>query len=87
MENNPHFIYAAFHLSRRQLQGQFRQSDLTYDSGSLDQLLGEAWTGVQWRPSSGWGIQYLARWESPEMRQAVGSRSIVWGSIDLSKSF
>jgi len=69
------------------LQGQFRASDLTYSESSLNPLLGEAWAGVEMRTSSGWAIQYLARWESPELRSGVGSRSIIWGSIEVAKSF
>lgn len=69
------------------LEGQFRHSDLTYGEGSLNHVLGEAWAGVELRTSSGWALQYLARWESPEMRSGVGSRSIVWGSIEVSRSF
>jgi hypothetical protein len=30
---------------------------------------------------------YLARWESPELRSGIGSRSIVWGSLEFAKSF
>jgi hypothetical protein len=69
------------------LQGQFRHSDLTYDEGSLNQVLGEAWAGVELRTPSGWAVQYLARWESPELRSGIGSRSIIWGSIEVSMSF
>jgi len=69
------------------LQGQFRQSDLSYNEGSLNHVLGEAWAGVELRTSSGWALNYLARWETPEMRWGVGSRSIVWGSVEISKSF
>jgi Uncharacterized protein conserved in bacteria (DUF2219) len=74
-------VYDAF------LQGQFRHSDLTYDEGSLNQVLGEAWAGIEVRTSSGWSVQYLARWESPEMRSGIGSRSFLWGSIEVARSF
>jgi len=74
-------VYNAF------LQGQFRHSDLTYSEGDLNQLLGEAWAGIELRTSSGWAVQYLARWQSPELRSGVGSRSILWGSVEVSKSF
>jgi len=57
------------------LQGQFRHSDPTYRQGDLNQALGEAWAGLEWRTSSGWAIQYLARWESPELRLGVISRA------------
>lgn len=69
------------------LQGQFRHSDLTYGEGDLNQLLGEAWAGLELRTSSGWSVEYLARWQSPELRAGPGSRSIVWGSIEVSRAF
>jgi hypothetical protein len=74
-------VYNAF------LQGQFRDSALTYHQGALNHLLGEAWAGVEWRTSSGWAVQYLARWESPELRSGVGSRSFLWGSVEVTKTF
>jgi hypothetical protein len=69
------------------LQGQLRHGDLTYNEGSLNQVLGEAWAGVEVRTSSGWSVQYLARWESPELRSGIGSRSFLWGSIEVTGSF
>jgi Uncharacterized protein conserved in bacteria (DUF2219) len=68
------------------LQGQFRHSDLAYGEDQLNQLLGEAWAGVEMRTSSGWSVQYAARWESPELRSGIGSRSLFWGSIEIAKS-
>lgn len=69
------------------LQGQFRHSDLTYGEGDLNPVLGEAWAGVEFRNSSGWAIQYLARWQSAELRAGTGSRSFLWGSVEIAKSF
>jgi hypothetical protein len=74
-------VYNAF------LQGQFRHSDLTYGESDVNKTLAEVWLGVEWRTSSGWAVQYLARWESPELRWGSGSRSFTWGSIEISKSF
>jgi hypothetical protein len=74
-------VYNAF------LQGQFRHSDLTYSFSDVNKTLAEVWVGVEWRNSSGWAVQYLARWESPELRSGPGSRSFTWGSIQISKSF
>jgi len=74
-------VYNAF------LQGQFRHSDLTYGESDLNKTLAEVWAGVEWRTSSGWALQYLARWESPELRWGSGSRSFTWGSIQISKTF
>ena len=74
-------VYNAF------LQGEFRHSDLSYGGSDVNKTLAEAWVGVEWRTSSGWALQYLARWESPELRWGPGSRSFTWGSIQVSKSF
>jgi hypothetical protein len=74
-------VYNAF------LQGQFRHSDLAYGEGDVNKTLAEVWAGVEWRTSSGWALQYLARWESPELHGGSGSRSFTWGSIEISKSF
>lgn len=85
------FAFAGVRLKLRAynafLQGQFRHSDLRYGEGDLNQVLGEAWAGLEYRSPSGWAIQYLARWESPELRSGVGSRSILWGSVEIAKSF
>lgn len=69
------------------LQGQFRHSDLAYGEGDLKQVLVEAWAGIELRTASGWAIQYLARWASPELRSGVGSRSFLWGSVEIARSF
>jgi hypothetical protein len=69
------------------LEGQFRSSDLRYSSDGINHALGEAWVGIEYRNSGGIEIRYLARWESPELRSGIGSRSIVWGSLEFAKSF
>ncbi len=85
------FAFAGVRLKARAynafLQGQFRHSDLTYGEGNLNPILGEAWAGVEFRTTSGWAVQYLARWESAELRSGVGSRSFLWGSVEIAKSF
>jgi hypothetical protein len=85
------FAFAGMRLKARAynafLQGQFRHSALTYGGGELNPLLGEAWAGVEFRSPSGWAIQYLARWQSAELRSGIGSRSFLWGSVEIAKSF
>jgi hypothetical protein len=84
------FAFAGMRLKVRAydafLQGQFRHSDLSYGEGDLNPVLGEAWAGVELRTASGWAIQYLARWQSAELRSGVGSRSFLWGSVEIAKS-
>jgi hypothetical protein len=85
------FAFAGLRVKARAynafLQGQFRHSDLSYGEGELNPVLGEAWAGVELRSASGWAIEYLARWESRELRSGTGSRSFLWGSVEIAKSF
>jgi hypothetical protein len=85
------FVFAGMRVKARAynafLEGQFRHSDLTYDAGALNPILGEAWAGVALRTASGWSVQYLARWQSAELRSGIGSRSFFWGSVEIAKSF
>jgi hypothetical protein len=69
------------------LEGQFRHSDFRYSSSSLNHALGEVWLGAEFRTSSGWELRYLARWQTPELRSGIGSRSLLWGSVEVAKSF
>jgi hypothetical protein len=69
------------------LEGQFRHSDLRYSPGEVNIALGEAWVGAELRTASGWELRYIMRWESPELRKGVDSRSFVWGSLEIQKSF
>jgi hypothetical protein len=69
------------------LEGQFRHSDLRYSPGEVNVALGEAWVGAELRTSSGWELRYIMRWESPELRAGLDSRSFVWGSLEIQKSF
>ena len=69
------------------LEGQFRNSDLRYSWDGVNHALGEAWAGFEVRIPWGLELRYLARWESSELRYGVGSRSIVWGSVEFAKSF
>jgi len=69
------------------LQGQFRHSDLRYSEGEVNPVLEEAWAGVEFRTASGLELRYIARWQSPELRRGIGSRSILWGSFEVAKSF
>jgi hypothetical protein len=51
------------------LQGSFVTASCVMGR-DLNSVLGEAWAGVEMRTSSGWALQYLVRWESPEWSRA-----------------
>lgn len=72
-------LYNAF------LQGQFRHSDLRYSLSRLNPVLAEAWAGMEYRNTSGLSIRYLVRWQSAELRYGIGSRSLLWGNVEITE--
>lgn len=70
-------LYNAF------LEGQFRHSALRYSFHELNPLLTEAWAGLEYRTPSGLSIRYLVRWQSAELRSGIGSRSLLWGNVEI----
>jgi hypothetical protein len=69
------------------LQGQFRHSDVRYSAAELQHWTGEAWIGATVLLRSGLDIRYTIRAETPEVRRGPAARSLVWGSVQLSRAF
>lgn len=69
------------------LQGQFRDSEVTYDHSDLRPLLAEAWLGYTWAMDNGFRISYWLRGHTSEIKHGSGDRSIVWGGFGVSRSF
>lgn len=61
------------------LQGQFRNSDLTYQYNQLNHLLYEAWAGYTHSFGDGYQISYILRAHTSEVKTGMGDRSLVWG--------
>lgn len=70
-------LYNAF------LEGQFRHSALRYSFHELNPFLTEAWAGLEYGTPSGLSIRYLVRWQSAELRSGIGSRSLLWGNVEI----
>lgn len=69
------------------LQGQFRDSDLTYDFEDTRPLIGEAWAGVTKELPGGYRLSWVLRYQSSELRTAPGDRDLLWGGVSVSRSF
>ena len=54
---------------------------------NLDAAPGEAWSGVECRTAFGLAPRYMARWESPEPRFGIASRSTVSGTFEVAQTF
>ncbi|MDZ7829886.1 MAG: lipid A deacylase LpxR family protein [Halofilum sp. (in: g-proteobacteria)] len=68
------------------LEGQFRDSEVTFDRSELDSTLGEAAFGVTLGLRSGYRVTAALRAREPELEDADGLDP-VWGSVIVSRSF
>lgn len=66
------------------LQGQFRDSDVTFRASQLNPLLVEGWVGYTFASASGWRLSYVLRALSPEVREGPANHIETWGGIIIS---
>lgn len=68
------------------LQGQFRDSAVTYEHHQLNPLLIEAWAGYTFAFKQGYRISYVLRGHSSEIEEGAGDRNLLWGGIIIARS-
>lgn len=68
------------------LQGQFRDSAVTYDQSQLNPLLVEAWVGYTFAFKQGYRLSYVLRGHSSEIKEGAGDRDLLWGGIIIARS-
>jgi len=68
------------------LQGQFRDSAVTYEHHQLNPLLVEAWAGYTFAFRQGYRISYVLRGHSSEIKDGAGDRNLLWGGIIIARS-
>lgn len=73
-------LYNAF------LQGQFRDSELTYDFDDTRPLMGELWAGVTREVGAGYRLSWVLRYQTSELRAEPGDRDLFWGGLSVSRS-
>lgn len=69
------------------LQGQFRDSDVTYDREDLNAGILEAWIGYSYGISNSYRLTYLLRGHTSEIKSGDGDRNVIWGGLTLSRKF
>ena len=86
-----HYFWTGFSIKARAynafLQGQFRDSAVTYDSDELNHGIVEAWIGYTVSLKEGYSFSYLVRGHTSELKQGVGDRSVIWGGLQITKNF
>lgn len=69
------------------LQGQFKDSVVTYDSDELNHGIVEAWAGYTVALDEGYSFTYSVRGHTSELKEGVGDRNVVWGGLQITKTF
>ena len=86
-----HYLWAGISLKARAynvfLQGQFRDSAVTYDSNEINHGIVEAWLGYTVSLFDGYSFTYSVRGHTSELKQGNGNRSVVWGGVKLTRTF
>ncbi len=85
------YFLAGFALKARAynvfLQGQFRDTAVSYDHDELNHLLAETWIGYSLALNNGYRMSYVLRGHSSEIRNGQGDRNVIWGGLTLTKQF
>ncbi|HEY3487315.1 MAG TPA: lipid A deacylase LpxR family protein [Gammaproteobacteria bacterium] len=81
------YVWASINTSWRLynafLQGQFRDSAVTYDSDELRDLTARLSVGAGWAFSNRWRLSYYLQTQTSEVRTGLADRTFTWGGIVL----
>lgn len=85
-----HYLWAGMSIKARAynafLQGQFRQSALTYKKNALNTGILEAWIGYTVALKNGYTLSYSLRGHTSELKSGTGDRSVMWGGLNVTKA-
>lgn len=85
-----HYFWAGFAIKARAynafLQGQFRDSPVTYDQSALRPILFETWIGYTFAFKQGYRLSYVLRGHSSEIKEGAANRNLLWGGLVVSHS-
>lgn len=86
-----HYFWTGISLKARAynafLQGQFRDSAISYDSDELNHGIVEAWIGYTVAMDEGYSFTYSIRGHTSELKRGVGDRDVLWGGVLITKTF
>ena len=69
------------------LQGQFRDSAVTYSSSELEPILAEAWIGFVTQLMNQTQVSYSINYQTAEIRHGAAQRDSLWGGVQLTHAF
>jgi hypothetical protein len=85
------FFFAGARIKARAynafLQGQFRDSDVTYSWDEIEPVVAQAWIGVVAEIFEQTQLSYTLNYQSGELREGEGAQSSLWGGVQLAHAF
>jgi hypothetical protein len=85
-----HYFWGGIALKARAynafLEGQFRESTVSYQRSELNNILIEAWLGYTVAFRNGYRFSYVLRGHTSEIRNGNGDRGLLWGSLILART-
>lgn len=69
------------------LQGQFRDSAVTYTAAQLEPVIAEAWAGFVTQLLNQTQLSYTLNYQTAEVRHGAAARSSLWGALQFSHTF
>jgi hypothetical protein len=69
------------------LEGQARQSDVTFASSELEPILVHLWLGATTTLASGLRVSYSVHRQTEEIERGRGARDFTWASIGIAQRF
>lgn len=86
-----HYAWAGISVKLRAynafLQGQFRDSVVSYDSDEVNHGIVEAWAGYTLAFANGYSFTYSMRGHTSEIKEGAADRSVLWGGVLVAKTF
>ena len=74
---------ASLRLYNALLEGQFRDSAVTYDNDQLRPVTEHLSVGAGWTFSNRWRLSYSVQQQTSEVKTGLADRTFVWGGIVL----
>ncbi len=69
------------------LQGQFRDSEVSYSASALEPIIAEAWIGVVTQLLNQTHLSYSLNYQTAEVREGAANRDAWWGAVQLTHTF
>ena len=90
-KTSEHYFWTGFALTARAynvfLQGQFRDSEVTYDSDELNIGIVEGWAGYTYMFDNGYSLSYSVRAQTSELKRGKADRDYYWFTLSITRFF